>query len=144
MATSMYDYTSGSNDLTARYGQDQAVNDYARFISQRRGARTLDDTQRNFMRSFPRFQGSWARRGVNSDTRSGVYSESVGNYAEDYARNYNRQLEDQAGEQAGFDLRNADLGANFQTGLQKLYERLMLERGGVDPFAALRGLVGGS
>ena len=144
MATSMYDYTSGSNDLTARYGQDQAVNEYARFLSQRRGARTLDDTQRNFQRSFPKFQGNWARRGINSDTRSVVYSESVGNYAEDYARSYNRQLEDQAGEQAGFDMRNADLGAGMQTALQKLYEKLMIERGGVDPFAALRGLVGGS
>lgn len=142
MATSAYNYASGSADLTNKYGQDQAVNDYARFISQRRGTRRLDDMQRGMMRQFPSFNSSWARRGINSDVRSGLHSEAVGNYASDYARNYNRTLEDQAGEQAGYDLRAGQLGADFQTQLQKLYEKLMLDRGGVDPFAALRGLIG--
>ena len=143
MATpSLYSYESGVNDLTRKYGQDQAVNDYARFISQRRSKRGLDDAQRTFQRSIPGFMGqTGARRGINSDVRSGMFAEGVGNFAGDYARNYNRALEDEAGTMAGVDLQRSQGQADYEAQLRALYERLQQERGAVDPVAALRGLV---
>lgn len=126
-------------DLQNKYNQDNAAQEYGRFISQQRFGRQFDDMNRNYMRAFPGFTGKWAGR-LGSDVKSGVFNQDLGNYVNDYGRQMNQLTEDQASTMGNYQMQQAQRDAAYQRALLALNEQLAAERAAVSPFAAYQGV----
>ena len=125
-------------DLQNKYNQDNAAQEYGRFISQQRFGRQFDGMNRSYMRAFPKFTGGWARR-LGSDVKSGVFNQDLANNVNDYGRQVNQLTEDQASTMGNFQVTQAQRDAAYQRALLALNEQLAAERAAVSPFAAYQG-----
>lgn len=122
-----YDYGSyarGQRDVDYKYSRDSASNAYARFISQQRGRRNLDDMTRTFGRAYPRLAASYGARGLHgAGTRSGVRRQGMGDFIGDYTRSFGRAQGDLTQELQQYDLQQGNLDAWRQNSLAALEEQ---------------------
>lgn len=126
-------------DLQNKYAQDNAAQEYGRFISQQRYGRQFDDMNRNYMRGFPKFTGRWAGR-LGSDIKSGVFNQDLANNVNDYGRQVNQLTEDQAGVMGNYAATQAQREAAYRRALLALNEQLAADRASQNPFAAYQGV----
>ena len=126
-------------DLQNKYAQDNAAQEYGRFISQQRFGRQMDDMNRNYMRAFPKFTGRWAGR-LGSDVKSGVFNQDLANNVNDYGRQLNQVTQDQATEMGNYAATQAQRDAAYQRALLALQEQFAYERANQNLFAAYQGV----
>lgn len=135
----LFEFESQKNNLQDRYGQDQATNDYARFVSQQRFNRQKTDMNKGFQRNFPRFTAQGAQR-LGSGVRSGVFNQALGNQVQDFNQGLQDVDQDQAGFEANWQTQAAGRQSAFQRAMLLLEEQIRAQRAMTDPFA---GYVGG-
>lgn len=135
---SVFDFESRLADLNNRYAQENAAQEFGRFLGQQRFSRQRRDMNDQFTQAFPRRTGAWARR-LGSDVRSGLMSRDI----TDFSNRYARQLADVDAEQAAFDGQfqggMAARQAAYQRSLLALQEDLARSRAAQNPFAAFGG-----
>lgn len=138
----LYEYNSSVADLNNKYGQDQAVQAYGRFLGQQRFARQRQDTDRGFQQSFPKVTGQLARRGFGSRIQSGRVAADVGDTVNAYQRQAGAIDEQQAGFEGDWNMRNGQQDANYQAALLRLKEQMDAGMALTDPFAIYRNVWG--
>ena len=130
----MFDYNRAVNDLTRRYTQDQATQDYGRFVAQNQFMRQRKDLNQGFEQRFPKLTGAFARR-----FGSRVGSGQIGAGLTQATNQFNQALGDvdqsQAQWENQFQMQNANAAANYRAALLKLKEDLDAGRAMSDPFA---------
>ena len=126
-------------DLQNKYSQDQATQEYGRFLGQQRFSRGREDTNRDFMRSFPKFTGQWAGR-LGSGVKSGVFQQDLGDYVGDFNRSQGRMDQDQAASEGQFVTNQAIQSSSYQRALLALQEQLAAQRASQNPFQGYQGV----
>jgi hypothetical protein len=135
---SVFNFETRTADLQNRYAQDNAAQEFGRFLSQQRFGRERRDMNDRFTQAFPRRTGQWARR-LGSDVRSGLMTQDV----TDFSNRYAQQLADvdtqQASTEAQFQGDMAARQAAYQRSLMALQEELARSRASQNPFAMYGG-----
>jgi hypothetical protein len=134
----LYQYEKGIADLNAGRAQDQATQDYARFIGQQRFARQKDLQSQGFERGFPQFTGHYASQ-LGSGVRSGVMTDKLSQRVGDYNTQQAQLGADQAAFETNWGQTQTNQEAAYQTALENLRRQLAEQRLGVDPFASYMG-----
>lgn len=129
----LYNYEKDLADVQDRYSQENATDQYARFISQQRFARQKDGMNRGFQQGFP---GSVVQmnRGMGSRVKSGVFGDNLGRMFGNYNRQVGDVEHDQARQQAQFAQQQSMRDSAYQRALLLLQEQLSNERAGQSPF----------
>lgn len=105
-------YEASRRDVNRNWATERATNDYARTVSQQRGARTSSDYRRDFGREQPGFMSQFGKRGLmGGGVNSGTFKRHLQRRSSDYARNLGRMSQDQAVEQNQYNLRQQQLDA---------------------------------
>lgn len=136
---SVFQFETQLADLQNKYAQDEADQEYGRFLGQQRFARQREDMNRGFTRNFPRFTGQWAGR-LGSDVQSGVFKQSLRDTTNDFGRSLDRLDADEAGFMGQFKADQARRAGAYQRALLALNEGLGARRASQDPFAAYTGV----
>lgn len=126
-------------DLQNKYAQDNAVQEYGRFLGQQRFSRQREDMNRNYTRQFPRFTGRWAGR-LGSDVKSGVFRQDLTDNVNDFGRELTRLDETQAADQGNYATMQAQREAAYRRALLALNEQFAAQRANQSPFAAYQGV----
>lgn len=137
----MYDYERNLADTQDRYAQDNATNQYARFISQQRFSRNKDAANQSFQRGFP----SGVKRmnnGMGSHVRSGVFQDRLQQSFGDFNQNMGQMEADNAGQESQFATQQSLRDAQYQRALLLLQEQLAASQAGTDPFASYQNVWG--
>jgi hypothetical protein len=114
-------YESQRRNISDQYTRDSAANQFGRFVSQQRSNRNLGDYQRNFARSYPKFNAQWGTRGMTGGgVRSGAFKGAMQQYVGDYSRGLGHMQQDQANDMQGFDMQQANMEAARQRALADL------------------------
>lgn len=107
--------------LTSQYGATAAMNAYRKFLSQRRGERSLGAFERGVERELPRVTSSYGQRGLyGQGIRSGIYNRGMQDFATEAARQRGYLTEDIAEEQRQFDIQQRQLLSNLESSLADL------------------------
>ena len=135
----MYDYERNLANVQDQYAQDNATNQFARFVSQQRFSRNKDAANQSFQRGFPS-NVVRMNQGQNQRVRSGMFGERLGNHFGDFSKNMGYMEADQAGQESQFAQAQAMRDNQYQKALLLLQEQMQAERGQVDPYAAYRSV----
>lgn len=133
---SAFQFETQLADLQNKYAQDNAVQEYGRFLGQQRFSRQREDMNRDYMRQFPRFTGRWAGR-LGSGVKSGVFNEALTNNVNDFGRSMTRLDESQAGEEGNFATMQAQREAAYRRALLALNEQFAAQRANQNPFTGV-------
>lgn len=136
-----YDYERNLADVQDKYGQEQATDAYAKFVSQQRFSRDRDTANQGFQRSFPG-QVVSMNRGMGSKVRSGVFGQNLGNHFGDFNKQQASLDQAQAGEQAQFATQQALRDAAYRKALMLLQEQLTLGQVQENPAATYSSVWG--
>lgn len=139
MAASAFQFETQTADLQNRYAQDNAVNEYGRFVGQQRYARNREDMNQNYMRAFPKFTGRWAGR-LGAGVKSGVFQQDLTNNVNDFNRSLGQVDTDQAVAEGQFAAQQAMRDAAYRRSLLALQEQFAAQQAGTNPFAAYQGM----
>lgn len=134
----LFNYERDLADVQDKYSQDNATNQYARFVSQQRFARNKDTMNRGFQEGFPQNVVA-ANRGMGSRIRSGVFGDRLGQMFSGFNRQMGNVEQDQAGAEAQFAQQQSLRDAAYQRALLLLQEQLTQQQAGESPFAAYQG-----
>lgn len=135
---SVFDFETRIADLQNRYAQDNAAQEFGRFLSQQRFSRQRRDMDEGFQRTFPRLTGRWAGRNTQG-VRSGVMTDQIMNTSNAYARQLADLDADQAAQEGQFAGGQAARTAAYRRNLLMLQEELARQRAAQNPFAAFGG-----
>lgn len=127
----MYDYESRSSDLTRRYNDEDAVSKYSRFISQQRFNRQRADMSQGFARQAPRFNASFAARGLGD---SGIFKQGLGNRVNDYTQRYNDLVAAEGAQMGQFQAQDTNRQVGYRDALMRLMEQLQAQRAAENQF----------
>lgn len=101
---------------TGSFAAQSAANEYARFLAQQRGSRSLGALERQTVGQIPQFARSFGRRGLRTQgVRSGLFNRALSSFGEEAARQRRYLEQDIAQEQQGFGLREAQ----YRSGLEQ-------------------------
>lgn len=139
MAASAFQFETQTADLQNKYAQDNAAQEYGRFLGQQRYARNREGMNRNYMRSFPKFTGQWAGR-LGAGVKSGVFQQDLTDNVNDFNRNLGEVDTDQAVAEGQFASQRAMRDAAYQRALLALQEQFAAQQAGTNPFAAYEGI----
>lgn len=137
----MYEYNSAVADLSNKYSQDRATQEYGRFLGQQRFARQRQELDRGFGEGFGRMTGGLARR-FGSKIGSGRIGATVADYTNGYGRQVGQLDQEQAQYNGDFQMRSAQQDANYRAAMLRLKEQLDAGRALTDPFAIYRNVWG--
>jgi hypothetical protein len=132
----LYDIENRYADLQDKYGQNQAINQYANFVGQQRFKRQREDMNTGFQRSFPKFTGSWAKR-LGSNVRSGVFREKLGQNVGDFGRALGRVETDQMNDQGQFEANKAREFDAYQKALLRTQEEMARQRAAMSSYQGM-------
>lgn len=118
---SMFDFSARQADLTNKYNQENAAQDFGRMLGQQRYSRQRDLMNTGYQRQFPKFTGQWARR-LGSGVQSGVMREGLQNNVNDYLRSLGELDTGQAQQEAQFTADRAAREAAYRQMLLALRE----------------------
>lgn len=135
----VFQFETQTADLQNKYAQDNAAQEYGRFLSQQRFSRQKDDMNQGFMRSFPKFTGRWAGR-LGSGVKSGVFQQDLTDNVNQFGRDLSRVEQDQATEMGNFATQQAGRDAGYQRALLALQEQLAAQRANQNVFAGYQGV----
>lgn len=137
----MFDYTRATNDLTRRYSQDQATQNFGRFVAQNAFMRQRKDATQSFGQRFPKLTGGLARR-FGSNVRSGQIGANIGQAVNQFNQGMGDIDQQQADWNAKFQMQNQQANANYRAALLKLREDLDAGRAMSNPFATYMNVWG--
>lgn len=112
-----FDYATRQADLTNKYNQENALQQFGRMLGQQQFARQKDLMNQGFQRQFPRFTGQAARR-LGSGVQSGVFREQLGQNVNDYMARLGQLESGFAGREAQF--------LSDQAAREDAYRRMLL------------------
>jgi len=114
-------FESRRRGLTQQYGAESAMNEYARFLAQQRGSRSLGEFQRQVTKQIPTFARSFGRKGlVGQGIKSGIFNRALKEFGEEATRQRGYTQQDLADEQRQFQLREAQAKSNLEQSLLDL------------------------
>ncbi len=128
-----YEYESQLADLSNRYQQKSATDDYARVIGQQRFSRNKRDFNQGYMQNFPRFTGQWAGR-LGHNVQSGNFREQLTQGVNQFNQGLGDMEADQAQQEGMYQSTVARDAGAYQKALLALQEQLARERAGASPF----------
>ena len=135
----MYEYESQLSDLSNRYAQKSATDDYARMLGQQRFKRQKADTQKGWMDAFPKFTGAWAGR-LGHNVQSGVMRQDLTTSVNNFNQGMNRLEADEAVAQGQHEVTKTMDQSQYQLALTKLQEELARQRAMQNPYGAAPGV----
>jgi len=141
MPMQQYEYQSRLGDLQDKYGQDEATNAYARFISQQRFKRDREMGNQTFQRGFPQAVVRM-NRGMGRHIKSGVFGSNMQNHFGDFNRGMAQIDENQAADESGAALQQAQRQQAYQRALMLLQQQLASGQLGQNPFASYSSVWG--
>lgn len=102
------DYEARRRGYTQQYGAAGAMNAYANFLSQQRGARERRGITEQYDKAQPRVVAGYSRRGmVGPNVRSGLFARGLQDFAKQRARTYSEFDQGQQEQQRGYELGEA-------------------------------------
>ncbi len=114
-------FEANRRGLSRQYGATAAMNAYRKFLSQRRGERSLEEYERGVERQIPKLTSNIAQRGLyGQGVRSGIYNRALTDFGTEAVRQRGYLAEDIAGEQQGFDIQQRQLLAELESQLGDL------------------------
>jgi len=114
-------FEANRRSLTRQYGATAAMNAYRKFLSQRRGQRSMEDYERGVERALPQLTSSYGQRGLYGEgIRSGIFNRAMGEFGTEAVRQRGRLQEDITGEQQAFDIQQRQLLAELESQLGDL------------------------
>lgn len=131
--TPNYSYYQGVADLKNRYRQDNATQEYGRFLGQQRFSRQKEDLNKGFQHSFPAFTARYAKR-FGSNVRSGRTAADLTDYTNNFANQMGAVDEAQAAFQGDFNMKHTQGQANYLAALQRLKDQLHNGQAIASPF----------
>lgn len=117
----MFDFSSRQADLTNKYNQDNAAQEFGRMLGQQRYSRQRDLYNTQYQRQFPSLTANWAHR-LGSGVQSGVMRENLANNVNDYLGNLNSLDTQWTQQDAQFAADKAAREAAYRQMLQSLQE----------------------
>lgn len=135
----MFNYETQLADLSNRYAQKSATDDYARLLGQQRFSRQKQDTTQGWMQAFPKFTGQWAGR-LGNQVQSGVFRQDLTDSVNNFNQQLGRQDQDQATAEGQYQATQTMDAAGYQKALMAIQEQLLRERASADPYASLSGV----
>lgn len=134
-----YDYESKIADLQNRYNQDNAAQEYGRFISQQRFSRQKQDMNDQYTKAFPKFTGAWAGR-LGSGIKSGVMRQDLADSVNGFNRNMGQLDTDNAAAEGQFASDFAARQAAYQKMLLGINDDYARERASQNAFGGYQGV----
>lgn len=114
-------YEAQRRALTNQYAGQSAMNEYARFLSQQRGTRSLAELERGVTREIPTFGRQFGQRGLQArGVRSGLYNRALREFGQEAARQRGYMATDLAEEQRGFGLRETQYRSALEQAMKDL------------------------
>lgn len=108
MAYNPADYEARRRGYTQQYGATGAMNAYANFLSQQRGARERQGMTEEYNKAQPRVVSGYSRRGmVGPNVRSGLFARGLQDFAKQRARSFSEFDQSQQEQQRMYDLTEA-------------------------------------
>ena len=108
MAYNPADYEARRRGYTQQYGAPGAMNAYANFLSQQRGARERQGMVEEYNKAQPRVVSGYSRRGmVGPNVRSGLFARGLQDFAKQRARSFSEFDQQQLEQQRMYDLTEA-------------------------------------
>jgi len=102
------DYEARRRGYTQQYAATGAMNSYANFLSQQRGARERQNMLRQYDEAQPKVVSAYSRRGMlGPNVRSGVFARGLQELAKQRARNLSEFDQGQMEQQRAYDLGEA-------------------------------------
>lgn len=126
-----YDYAAGQADVNRKYADETAASQYGRFVSQQRFSRGKQDMSQTFQRQAPRFNASFAARGLGN---SGIFRGQLRQRTGDYTNAYNDLLSEEGAQMGQFDQQDAQRSEAYRAALQRLLEQFQQQRAGENQF----------
>lgn len=112
------DYEARRRGYTQQYGATGAMNAYANFLSQQRGARERQNIMRQYDEAQPKVVSGFSRRGmVGPNVRSGLFARGLQDLAKQRARNLFEFDQGQQEQQRMYDLTEAQRLESFKNQL---------------------------
>jgi len=101
-------YESRRRAYTQQYGAQGAMNSYANFLSQQRGARDRQNILRQYDEAQPKIVSAYSRRGLlGPNVRSGIFTRGLQELARQRARTLGEFDQGQIEQQRAYDLGEA-------------------------------------
>jgi len=139
-STPTFDYERGVSDINLDEAKSRGVNEFGRFLSQRRFSRDADQMSRQFRESQPRFGAQMAQRGMlNSGLMRGGQQERLRGYQDWMGQRAEQgMLEEQQ-------LTSAGLGSDVNRieAMLRLFEEMQRGRATQDGFAGWQNPLAG-
>jgi len=111
-------YEAQRRALTQQYAGQSAMNEYARFLSQQRGKRSLSELDRGLARQIPTFGREFGQRGLQArGVRSGLYNRALREFGQEGARQRGYMATDLAEEQRGYGMRETQYRSALERAL---------------------------
>ncbi len=108
MAYNPADYEARRRGYVQQYGATGAMNAYANFLSQQRGARQRRAMTEEYDKAAPQFVSAYSRRGmVGPNVRSGIFAQGMRDFAKQRARSFSEFDQGQIEEGRGYQLGEA-------------------------------------
>jgi len=102
------DYEARRRGYTQQYGASGAMNAYANFLSQQRGARERRGITEQYDKAQPQVVAGYSRRGmVGPNVRSGLFARGLQDFAKQRARTYSEFDQGQQEQQRAYELGEA-------------------------------------
>lgn len=134
----VYEYESQLADLSNRYANKSATDDYARILGQQRFSRNKRDFTQGYQQNFPKFTGQWAGR-LGNQVQSGVFRQQLTEGVNKFNQGLGDMEADQAGSEGQYFATQARDQSQYQQGLLRLQEELARQRASVSPFVNVTG-----
>lgn len=114
-------YEARRRGLSENYAATAASNQYARTLSQQRGARQRQVALRQYETAQPQLVRAYSQRNlVSPSVRSGIFNRAMQEFASERARNLSEFDMGQAEQLRGFDLEDARLVQQYRSALGDL------------------------
>lgn len=114
-------YEARRRNITEGYAANAAANQYARTLSQQRGARQRQAALRQYETAQPQLVRAYSQRNlVSPSVRSGIFNRAMQEFASERARNLSEFDMGQAEQLRGFDLEDARLVQQYRSALGDL------------------------
>ncbi len=126
-----YDYAQKQNDLNRSFADETAASQYGRFVSQQRYSRDKQGMAQTFQRQAPRFNASFARRGLGD---SGIFRRGLNERTSDYTNAYNDLLAQEGAQMGQYTMQDASRTDAYKMALQRLMEQLQAQRANENQF----------
>lgn len=108
-------YEARRRGYTENYAASAAANQYARMLSQQRGARQRQTALRQYEQAAPQLVRGYSQRNlVSPSVRSGLFSRAMQEFGSERARNLSELEQQQQQELRGFDLEDARLLQDYR------------------------------